>query len=196
MKTKINRKASLVFLAIASMSISSFASGDINISPKKESLRAIVEIDVPVREDVNVTVTDPGGTVIHSDVISKNSEYGKVFDFSQVNDGVYTFVTKTEHTTVSKTIELEGNKLSVINKEYAHKPVFKIEGDLITVNFLNQTNESISISIEDSAKDYFKEEGDNSALYGKMVSVRNLPAGKYKVVLAVGEKVYNYNFIR
>lgn len=196
MKTAIKFKISLVSIAIASVSISSYASGDINVSPMKESSLARVEIDVPALDDVKVSVLDPGGIVIHNDLISKNSEYEKLFNFSQVEDGVYTVVTKTGYTTVAKTIELDNNNLSVINKEFSYEPIFKIDGDILTVNYLNRSNQDISIYLLDSAKDYYKEEGDNSISYGKMLNIKKLPLGEYKVVLAVGEKEYNYNFKR
>lgn len=196
MKTRINLKASLVFLAIASLSISSYASGDINISPMKEDSRAKVEIEVPTREDVNVTVMDPTGMVIHNDFINKNSEYRKVYDFSQVDDGVYTFVSKSGFITVTKTIELKDNSVSIMNKEFSYAPVFAIDGDILKVSFLNKSQEEISISLIDSSKDYLKEKGDNSLAYGKMIDIKNLPAGEYIFALAVGGKEYNYRFIR
>lgn len=196
MKTTISRKVSLVFLAIASLSISSFASGDISISPMKESSIAKVEIDVPTKEGVKVSVFDPDGIVIHNDFISKNSEYEKLFNFSQVDEGVYTFVTKTGYITVTKTIELINDKIHVINKEFAYEPIFKIDGDILSVNYLNRSNEAISISLMDSTKDYYKEEDNNMLSYGKMINIKNLPVGEYRLILAVGEKEYNYNFIR
>jgi hypothetical protein len=196
MKTRINRKASLAFLAIASLSISSYASGDISISPMNENSRAKVEIEVPTREDVHVSVMDPRGIVIHSDVISKNSEYGKMYDFSQVDDGVYTFVTQTGYTTTTKTIELENNSITILNKEYSYDPIFMVEGDLLKVSFLNKSKEKISISLIDTSKDYLREEGDNSLAYGKMIDIKNLPAGEYTFALAAGDRKYFYSFVK
>jgi hypothetical protein len=196
MKTRIIRKSGLVFLATASLSISSRASGDINVSAVKESSKAIVEIEVPTQDDVNVSLMDPNGKVVHYDVISKNSEYGKVFDFSQVNDGVYTFVTKAGYITTTKTIELDNNSISILNKEYSYDPIFIVDGDFLKVSFLNKSTEEISISLEDSKKEYFKDQGDNSLAYGKMINIKNLPSGEYILALAVGDKEYNYRFRR
>jgi hypothetical protein len=194
MKTIIYRKSELLMLALASLSIISFASGDINISSVKESSKAIVEIEVPTQDDVNVSLLDPSGIVIHSDVISKNSEYGKVFDFTKVDDGVYTFVTKTGYITTTKTIELENKSISVLNKEYSYDPIVMFDGDLLKVNFLNKSIEEISISLEDSNKEYFKDQGDNSLTYGKMINIKNLPMGEYTLALTIGDKEYKYRF--
>ena len=196
MRTKLFRKASLAFLAIASLSISSYASGDISVSAMKESPKAKVEIEVPTLEDVNLSLLDPSGIVIHSDFVSKNSEYEKVFDFSRVDDGVYTFVTKTGHITVSKTIELENNSISVLNKEYSYAPIFNVDGNVLKVSFLNKSNEDITISLEDSGRYYYQEKGDNSISYGRMMDIKNLPAGEYTFSLMAGEKEYQYRFRR
>lgn len=196
MKTRINRKASLVFLAITSLTVSSYGNGDINVFALKESSKVKVEIEVPSREDVRVSLMDPNGIVIHSDVINKNSDYDKVFDFSQVDNGVYTFVTKTGYTTVTKTIELENSSISVISKEYKYAPIFMVDGDILKVSFLNKSKEDISIYLEDSAKEYYKEYGDNSLAYGKMININNLPTGEYTFALVAGEEKYVYRFRR
>ena len=196
MKTRIFRKTGLILVATASLSISSFASGDINISALKESSKAIVKIEVPAQDDVNVSLRDPDGIVVHSDVISKNSEYGRVFDFSQVNDGVYTFVTKTGYTTTTKTIELKNNSISILGKDYSYDPIFMIDGDLLIVSYLNQSTEDISISLEDSKREYFKEKEGNSLTYGKMINIEKLSSGEYTLALVVGDKEYKYRFSR
>lgn len=196
MKTTIYFKVSLVLLAIASLGISAYASGDINVFPMEESSKAKVEIEVPTKEDVKVSVLDPDGIVIHNDFISKNSEYEKLFNFSQVDDGVYTFVTKTGYTTVTKTIELDDNNLYVINKEFSYDPIFKIDGDILTVSYLNRSEHDISVSLIDSNKDYFKDNGDNSISYGKIINIKNLSRGEYRLILAAGDEEYNYIFIR
>ncbi len=196
MKTIINRKVSLAFLAIASLSISSFASGEIRITNIEGSSKAKVEIEVPVREDIKFSVKDEEGSRIDYDVVKKNSEYYKVFDLSQFDEGQYTYVTETGHTTITRTIELKDNSISEINREYAYKPIFKIEGDLLIVYFLNQTNEDVTISLEAYMTEYYIEEADDSTTYEKMLSLKNLSSGDYNLSLAVGDKEYNYNFRR
>lgn len=196
MKTRMNRKVSLVVLAIASLSLSTYASGDIRITPVKESSKTNLKFEVQSRKDVNVSFTDPEGSSVQYDVERKNSGYYKVFDFSELDEGMYTLVTETGHTTITRTIELKDNTISVLHKKYAYQPVFEVEGDLLKVYFLNQKNDDISVSLEGYMKDYFKETGNNSTVYDKKLNLKNLPSGEYTFSLAVGEKEHNFSFRR
>lgn len=194
MKTMVNRKANLVLLAIASLGISAYAAGDINITDMVERSKAKVQIEVPTHEDVTVYVTDDDGRRLLYDVIDKNSKYSKVFDFTQVDDGMYIFTTETGQATVTKTIELKDENIFVKNKEFLFKPIFKMEDDILMVHFLNQLDEEVSVSMKSTTRDYYEEAGYSEMVYDKSFDVKNLPAGEYTFTLASGNRVYYYNF--
>jgi hypothetical protein len=71
-----------------------------------------------------------------------------------------------------------------------------VEGDVLKVNYLNKSVEDISISLSDATQEFYREKGDNSLSYGKMLNLENLPSGAYYLTFPTGDNVYYYSFSR
>lgn len=196
MKKMIIRKARMAFVALAGMSISAYGSGDINVTNLATESKAKVQIEVPTQEDVSLILRDPRGRTIHYDVIEKNSDFTKVFNFDQLDDGIYTFITKASGANFIKTVEYKDKSVSVISKEMVLKPVFKMEGDILTVFYHNQKDEVLSLSLEDSGRIYYEEEGNDDSSYYRNFDLNNLRSGRYTLTFEVGDREYNYSFRR
>ena len=92
-----------------------------------------------INEGDSISVTDSSGEVIYQGRINYNGNLIRLFDFSQLNDGVYTVE-------ISKDFEIEILNLNVKNKEVTlltdsqekiFKPVFRTENSKIIMTCLN-----------------------------------------------------------
>jgi hypothetical protein len=199
MKTTMIFKTGITLLLLIGISFNT----DANTTPYsstptslKESSDATMKVKVPSNMNTFVSILDQSGTMIFSDVVSKDASNGKSYDFSKIKNGVYTFKAESDQKLVEKTLVVDKNELRIVKKEKKYLPVFSIDGDFLMVNYLNSNEENISLSLEDQIKSYYKETGERDMAYGKIINIKSLDRGNYVFTFTAGEDTYNYTFRR
>jgi hypothetical protein len=131
--------------------------------------------------------------MLHSDEISSDATT-KVYDFSNLRDGIYTFESKSENMNITKKIGVEGSKVEILSKESEFKPIFSVENDELRVNFLNQNMEDVEFSIESTAEVFYQENEGNEMNFQKKFNISNLWLGDYYAKLKVAGNTYYHYF--
>jgi len=197
MKTQtIFKTATTLFLMIG-LSMNILASTDLNSPPApnmEKSTNSSTTFDVPATMNTDVAVFNDEGLMIFSDNVVKNETAGKSYDLSRIEDGTYTLITDTDIKRVEKTIEIKNNIISIVKQESYYRPVFDINGDILSVSYLNDNKNDIHIELESDSELYFEEYGGNDMAYGKMLNIEKLPRGKYSVNVTAGNKTFYYPF--
>jgi hypothetical protein len=199
MKTSTMLKTGMALVIVASLSMNTFAIGYPPASVPtavEESFDVSMKLKVRPNMDTYVWVFDEAGNEVHADKVSKDAEMGKLYDFSQLDNGVYTLMTKTEQKSVAKTFEVKNGALVVLEEEKQYRPVFSLDGDILSISYLNLDEKQISLALESKSSQHLEEVGGNDMMYGKRLNIKKLPKGEYSVALTAGIYTYNYFFIK
>jgi hypothetical protein len=171
-----------------------FATDAVTVSTSDTEKKVKVQVIEPRLQDISVHVANDQGTVIYQEDIRASTTYGKVYDLSDLEDGVYTFTSDGEIITTTKKIQVEGSTAREISKEATYKPVFTLKDNLLKVNYFNKGQENIEFMIEASGNIFHESKGGNDIVYGKMLDVTRMPPGNYYARLKVGNKEYYHSF--
>ena len=199
MKTTMMFKSGMALLIVAGLFTNAFANGYPTASAPvavEEKFDVSMKLKVRPNMDTYVWVLDEEGNEVHSDKVMKDAEIGKMYDFSQLDNGIYTLMTRTDQKSVKKTFEVKNGALIVVEEEKKYRPVFSIDDDILSVSYLNLNEEDITIALEGKSSRHFKEVGGNDLIYGKRLNLKKLPKGDYSVVLTAGIYTYNYFFTK
>lgn len=175
---------------------SAFATDAVTMSTSETEKTVKVQVIEPRLQDISVHVADAEGKVIYQEDIRARTTYGKVYDLSNLEDGVYTFTSDGEYISTTKKIEVEGSTAREISKEATYKPVITLKGDYLKVNYFNKGQEDIEFSIEGSGEIFHESDGSNEVAYGEMLDVSQMPSGNYYARLKIGNKEYYHSFER
>ena len=171
-----------------------FATDAVTVSTSDTEKKVKVQVIEPRLQDISVHVANDQGKVIYQEDIRASTTYGKVYDLSDLEDGVYTFTSDGEIITTTKKIQVEGSTAREISKEATYKPVFTLKDNLLKVNYFNKGQENIEFMIEASGNIFHESKGGNDIVYGKMLDVTRMPPGNYYARLKVGNKEYYHSF--
>jgi hypothetical protein len=136
--------------------------------------------------------SDDGRIVYYKQSVKNDSNYRKIFDFSNLESGNYEVSFKVDNYLVKRDIQIERNGLKVGVSELRYDPFFVQEGDVLKLSYLNFDQNNLSISlIREREVVYSKTLGrDFNTTRGFDLS--KLEKGQYQVVLADGSTDFYY----
>jgi hypothetical protein len=171
-----------------------YATDGVTISPSITEAKVKVRVVQPKLQDILVYVKDDKGDVVYHENIKARTTYGKTYDLSNLDDGIYTFTSQGEYVTTTKKIEVEGSSAREISKEASFQPVITLKDNYLKVNYFNKAQEDIQLSVEGSREIFHKSNGNNAFHYGKMLDISKMHTGNYFVKMKVGKKEYYHQF--
>ena len=77
--------------------VNSYAGDEMNVTPITSEKKARVELQRPKSIDVSIFVTDVNGKVLHEETIKSQKSYGRVYDFTNLQDGKYTIISNDDY---------------------------------------------------------------------------------------------------
>ena len=205
MKTSMIFKAGIALLLVVGLSFNTSASNDptsTTVATMEESMAGVMQLKVPSDMETFVSVFDQEGEMIYTDLVSKDDEAGKMYDFSEVENGQYTFKTVSEHKSVETTFVIEMNELLILKEETSYRPVFWIEGNILSISYMNLEQNDVYLSLEDDlfadvdSNLYYEEITESDMSYERVFDIKNLGKGEYSITLRSGDNTYNYFFNR
>jgi len=185
-----------IAFAVALFSATSFTgkvSASVNVIPVDTPDRALVQVNSPANVSLSIYFFDGAGNLLLSDRISPESS-SKLYDFSNLPDGVYTFESKSDNMNITKKIGIEDSKVEILSKETEFKPYFSVEENELKVSFLNQDQNAVELSIENALEVFYQGNGGNDFHFQKMLDISNLSSGEHYAKLQVGGKTYYHYF--
>ena len=77
----------------------------------KNTSKVRLMLDKHTDNVISVKLTDELGSILHRDFINKKqTNYGKSFDLSRLNDGTYTFVIESKNEKTTREVVIETNE--------------------------------------------------------------------------------------
>ena len=203
MKTAGIFKTGIAIVFIISLSMNTAATNDPTstiVDSMDDIAIGAMQISVPSDMETYVSVLDREGDMIYSDMVAKDDNAGKMYDFSEMENGIYTFKTITKHQVVETTFEVEMNEMTIFKEDISYRTVFWIDGDMLSISYMNLSQDAVAVSIEDGLprKDepavIYKEFTESDMSYERIFDIQNLSEGEYTITLKSGENTYEYFF--
>lgn len=200
LKFKVMKKLriSLMLLLVVLVSGSTMAMGKLKVEVVTgEKNKALVDVLVAPESRFSVDVKDKNGEIVYTDreeALSYNSK--KVYDFSNLENGTYTFeVHLGNETDVSRMI-VDNDKIKIIRQNELLAPEFSLNGRFLKISFPNSTQENVRVLLysNDNQHWVFQEELSPEFDLKQALNLSKLQPGDYKAVLIVDDETYNYEF--
>jgi hypothetical protein len=172
----------------------SFATDAVTVSTNNTNKNVKVTVMQPKLFDISVRVADDKGYIIHHENIKAKTTFGKVYDLSNMEDGIYTITSSSALVSTTKKIKVEGSSTSEIGEETTYKPHFALKDNYLKIQLLNEDRENIEISIDGFETIHHERYAGKDPVFGKMLDVSSLPRGEYSAEVKVGRKSYYHRF--
>jgi hypothetical protein len=198
MKTKNNLSAlrlhTFVVGLLATTAVFATTKSEVNLRTLNDSKKAVLYVNP--ENSASLTIEDQNGqSLFYSEYVSKGEKYSKTFDFSSTPDGIYNVKVESRTGMVLYRVQVNDAGILVLNDETALSPVFHYKGNALTVAFLNNTKQSVSLSINKGDEVLLHESGLNNDVVQKKYNISKLTSGLYSVAVSTNNNVYDYKFL-
>ena len=186
----------LLLLSVVLFSGTSMAEGilSVNVIPGTNQ-RAVVSIVDAVGSKFNIEVTDSNGDLVYfKRVKSPEVSFEKMYDFSNLADGIYTFKVKTEKETEINTLEVKGGNAKIYNQQEDLKPYFALKGKFLELSYLNFAEKGMQLKVYDNLTSdlIFEKKLQPDFVVLKALDFSKLRKGKYTAVLESNDNAYEH----
>lgn len=193
-----NLKIGLILFLVVLVSGSTMAMGilKVDVVPGKKE-RALVDVLEAPNAELKAELKDSNGRIIYTDrEESPAYNYKKAYDFSELNNGEYTFEVTLGKENELNNVVVNNGKVQITAQEEELLPAFKMDGKFLEFTFPNSTEKSAQLLLlnNDSKQWVFQEELNPEFDIQQTLNLSDLKPGSYKAVLISGKERYNYNF--
>ncbi|MGQ1889030.1 T9SS C-terminal target domain-containing protein [Thermophagus sp. OGC60D27] len=198
MKAKKFLTVTALAVMMVGLAIPASAKGKIKVYPYLNTDFALI---AALNEDMNdfaVEIKTMNGELVYnSGKVANSASFNKLFDFSELSDGKYVAVLKSNDKTFLKDeFMISGGKLVHEKAESNEEaPIAKVwtKSNFLFVSYLNKSFDSYTMRLKDSNGGVLFESAlPKDLTYSGKFDVSALPAGTYYVSLISGEKESSY----
>ncbi|QGY44594.1 hypothetical protein GM418_13255 [Maribellus comscasis] len=189
-------KTSLVLLALVVISGAVLATGNlkVNIVPG-ESEKAVVNVTNAAQSQFEIEIKNENGDIVfYKETKSPSTSYKKVYDFSMLEDGHYTFTVKLDKEMETNILDVSNGKVKVVSERKDVEPLFLFKDDEFRVAYLNFAKENVKFYLYDNNTNQLVLEkdlkSDFAINYG--LDFSKMKRGSYDAVIAGEKNFYEY----
>lgn len=187
----------ILLLAAVFLTVTSKASGllTVNVIPGINE-RAFVSIANGNSNKLMVEVKNSSGTVVYfRSLKTQGNTFSKTYDFSNLEDGAYSFKVSFGGETHLSTLSINDGKAQISKSQEETAPYFTLNGDKLELSFLNFTQKELKLKVYDNfSNDLLYEENlAPNFVVNKAWDFSGLMMGKYTAVLETNDNSYTCN---
>ncbi len=165
----------------------------LNVATDKDAKSLIFELDI-VSKDTKIQFIDSKNNVIYSNSNLKSSSLRKKFDLSKLEKGIYSFRVDDATQVTTYAIMIDGDSISILNKDEVIKPVFRMKDNMVYINFLNVEKKDVEIKVYDSnERVLFTQKISDTLIVEKAVNFQSAHKGDYTIAVKNANGVYTEN---
>lgn len=184
-----------VLVILTLVSNLSIASGSLSVNIIPEiSGKARLEISNVSEKNISISISNSRGDLVYyhetQDLIK---DYNRLYDFSNLDYGVYNVEVKADGTSVAQTLMINKTGLEAGNTVKTTDPVFNFKNNILFLSYLNHNKNEPSMHIYKNGKIVWDQKMENSFTLHKGFDLSNLDRGDYQIVLASGNDIYEYD---
>ena len=193
-----NLKLGLMLFIVVLASGSSKAMGTLKVDVVPgEKEKVLVDVLEAPASQFMIELKDSHGNVIYSDKIAPSSfNYKKVYDFSKLANGKYTFEATLGDETELNNLVVNNGIVQIIGQEEQISPSFKLDGKFLEFTFPNSLQKSAKLLLYDNDNNnlIFQEALKPEYDIQQALNLATLRSGHYKAVLKSDKTSYYYDF--
>ena len=188
-------KATFIIAALALVSYAATATGNltVNMVPAEKNL-AVVEIDNMKLDHFEIEVLDERGDLMFSKKTTNEAlNYKKKYDFSLLENGIYTLRVEVDKEFKEKKFELQNGEIQILDIKKVVEPFFTYEDKAIKMSFLNFENEKVGLYVYSNNELLYEKSLGSDFAINHGLDFSKLEPGKYSVVLATDIEWFNHD---
>tara|TARA_R110002049_G_scaffold112646_5_gene262270 strand:- start:19 stop:576 length:558 start_codon:yes stop_codon:yes gene_type:complete len=150
-----------------------------------------------VKKGNSITVTDAKGVIIFSGRINYEGNLSRLYDFTQLKDGIYQVEVNKDYQIEISIVAVKGHTVSFINSESkkVFKPVFRVEGNTVIISKIAIDSPEMEIELYYDNELIYSETAKGSQILNRVYKLDNSIKGEYSAVVKSNGRVYIKNFI-
>lgn len=139
---------------------------------------------------------DNGDLVYYKQSAKPLTNYQKIFDFKDMENGNYTMDLKINDTRVSKEFTVMANEIKIGESKMTFDPFFKYSDGILRISYLNYDLEKYSVGIYNENGLVYKTELGKDFDLSSGFDLSELAEGKYDIVLSSLSNEFVYSLVK
>lgn len=159
--------------------------------------RAVVSITNENPGVFQVSIEDENGDLVYyRESNSPITDYQKIFDFKDLENGNYVLIVRVNDTELSKDFSKSNNQITVGESYLKIDPYFLYKDNVLKFSFLNSEQEHFSLNIYNDGNLIYQKKLGNEFSIQKGFDLTKLEKGEYKVILSSASDEYDFNIVK
>ncbi|QXP71349.1 hypothetical protein H0I29_04500 [Polaribacter sp. R2A056_3_33] len=149
-----------------------------------------------VKKGQTLTIKNSNGLTVYNNEIQNSGDYSKTFDFSALENGIYSAELNKDFEIVIKQFNVEDGLVTFLNNkdEKIYKPIIRTEGELLLISKINFNNEPLKVTLYYNNEAVLSETISGDKLLQRVYKLSEKEVGAYKVVVSSDERTYTKDF--
>jgi hypothetical protein len=155
--------------------------------------RAIVSItnENPALFEVSIETVN-GGLVYYKQSSDPITDYRKIYDFADLEEGRYVLNLKVNDTKVSNEFEVTRNEILIGQSKMRFDPFFNFDNDVLKISYLNFDQENLKLNFYNEEGLVYETKIGRNFNISTGYDLSRLEKGSYRVVLSSFNKGYAF----
>ncbi|AUC21249.1 hypothetical protein BTO15_03620 [Polaribacter sejongensis] len=188
-----NKMKKIILVALMFGTLISYANENINTEDAKKTVK--VEFN-NVKKGQTLTIKNSNGLTVYNNEIQNSGDYSKTFDFSALENGIYSAELNKDFEIVIKQFYVENGLVTFLNNkdEKIFKPIIRTEGELLLVSKINFNNEPLKVTLYYNDEAVLSETLSGDKILKRVYKLSQKETGIYKVIVSSDERTYSKEF--
>ncbi|WP_179334086.1 hypothetical protein [Winogradskyella costae] len=176
----------ILVLAVTLGSLTSYANAKTDVIPTSDL----------VSKGDHISVSDASGVVLYSGSINFNGNIQNLYDFSQLQDGVYTVEVNKDFEININSIKVKAHKVTFLettNKQI-FKPVFRLNNAQLIISKLAVDSNEMDVELYFKNEIIYSETIKGSDVLNRVYKLDQNLKGEYTAIIRANGRVFVENF--
>lgn len=176
----------ILVLAVMLGTYTSYANASLGISPRASK----------VNKGDYITVADASGEIIYSGRVNYTGSLNKLYDFSYLNDGVYTVEIDKDYEIAINYVEVK-DKVATVSEntgKIIFKPVFRSKASQVIISKIAIDSKEMKIELYYENDLIHSETVEGNDVLNRVYKLDNTLKGNYTAVVRANGRVFTENF--
>ena len=149
-----------------------------------------------VKKGQILSIRDEQGFELYNNKIKNSGNYSKIFDFSALEDGIYSAELNKDFKIITKKVIVKNGLVTFLNNKNKteFKPVIRTKNNLLYISKLALNPESIKITIYYKETAIFSETLKDKKNLKRIYKLSKNEIGKYKVIIDTKDRYFVKDF--
>ena len=193
MKTRIKKS---ILVALMFGTLIGYAKENNNNSNEFTTKKAVKVEFKNVKKGQTLTIKDQKGSTIYNKEITNSGNYSRLFNFSALENGVYTAELNKDFEILIKKFKVKNGLVTFfdIKNKKVFKPVIRKEANKILISKIAFNKEPLKVVIYYNDEVIYSETVRGNKILNRIYSLSKKQVGKYKIIINSDNRLYIKDF--